>query len=458
MWKKKFVTEIVVILEGMLVARRGVLFLSSNMYGVQKASEYVSKLGWKWWPFSTASLGSASGKSCTKKCWRTMARQQHSGHAYGMADISREDHNKFQEQQFTEDVIPLKNSITPKVNAKLARIAEVVPNLGPESRVLDVGAGTGALIPHLQNCGVQDILAVDVCPAMLQTLREDLNVHDPPTLGNEPAVRTWEGDVDDIPNYQGPFDASFFNAVYGNLYSPKESLTKIALMTRPGGYIVISHPLGRHWHEKYASEHSKLVPHPLPDLEEYEELLMDLPLTLLSLEDEDDFYCALLQVPSNLQSTFSPIYLSGTVVNGFGRGSKQLGVPTANIPPESLGEMKEKIPAGVYFGWARLMELPEASPRKDGNIHKMVMNIGKRPTFEDKDPETTVELHIMHDFAEDFYGKELRAVVTGFIRPEIKFNSLQDLLTRINADIGTAQSQLDSEQHKSYSLDTFIAV
>ena len=39
------------------------------------------------------------------------------------------------------------------------------------------------------------------------------------------------------------------------------------------------------------------------------------------------------------------------MVTGFGRGSKQLGVPTANIDPEPLLEQLRALPKGVYFGW-----------------------------------------------------------------------------------------------------------
>jgi FAD synthase len=65
----------------------------------------------------------------------------------------------------------------------------------------------------------------------------------------------------------------------------------------------------------------------------------------------------------------TPLLLSGEVVKGFGRGSKELGVPTANLPVEALGNVLDDIPAGVYYGWA--------SVGSDGSAPcKMVMSIG----------------------------------------------------------------------------------
>jgi hypothetical protein len=58
-------------------------------------------------------------------------------------------------------------------------------------------------------------------------------------------VRTWCGDVVDLPSYQGPVDAFFFNGCFGNLFDPREALLRAALMTRPGGHIVLSHPMGK---------------------------------------------------------------------------------------------------------------------------------------------------------------------------------------------------------------------
>ncbi len=52
----------------------------------------------------------------------------------------------------------------------------------------------------LQVRGVQDVLAVDVTPEMIAALEERLGK--PSTVGNDPCVRTWVGDVLDLPPYQ----------------------------------------------------------------------------------------------------------------------------------------------------------------------------------------------------------------------------------------------------------------
>jgi FAD synthase len=63
---------------------------------------------------------------------------------------------------------------------------------------------------------------------------------------------------------------------------------------------------------------------------------------------------------------------------------------------------------GVYIGWAALA---------NHGVYKMVMNIGWSPYFDNA--EKTVESWLLHDFAEDFYGVELRLVVVGYIRSEV---------------------------------------
>ncbi|KAL4537256.1 hypothetical protein Ndes2437B_g08402 [Nannochloris sp. 'desiccata'] len=374
--------------------------------------------------------------------------------------ITRQEHNAIQIEYFTRELKSLQDSITEEVEVELERVAQSIPWLGPNTRVLDVGAGDGALIPHLQARGVLDIIAVDVCPAMMDALHKRIPSPSS-TLGNQPCVRTWVGDIIDLPVYYAPFDAVFFNAVFCNVHDQRQALLRAALLTRPGGWIVISHPLGRTWLEEYSKGNTIIVPHRLPEKHELEKLIYDLPLELIYYRDSFSNYLAKMKVPEGYGFGENAIHLEGEVVVGFGRGSKQLGVPTANIAPAGLEEKLEQMPAGVYFGWAKLDAGIDA-PEIDSQVHKMVMNIGKRPTFQNVDggdphAEVSVEVHIMHTFkAEDFHGKHLKVCVVGFIRPEIKFPGLLELLERINTDIGIAKSQLDTKTWLPFKEDSFL--
>lgn len=69
------------------------------------------------------------------------------------------------------------------------------------------------------------------------------------------------------------------------------------------------------------------------------------------------------------------IRLEATVVEGFGRGGKQLGCPTANLSSKDLGEQLEQLPTGIYCGWATV----------DGKgPFKAVASIGWNPYFKNK--------------------------------------------------------------------------
>nr|XP_029123026.1 bifunctional riboflavin kinase/FMN phosphatase isoform X3 [Elaeis guineensis] len=103
-----------------------------------------------------------------------------------------------------------------------------------------------------------------------------------------------------------------------------------------------------------------------------------------------------------------PWYIGGPVIKGFGRGSKVLGIPTANLPAENFSALLSEHASGVYFGWAGLATQ---------GIYKMVMSIGWNPYFDNT--EKTIEPWLLHKFNEDFYGEELRLAIVGYIRPEI---------------------------------------
>ena len=199
-------------------------------------------------------------------------------------------------------------------------------------RVLDVGAGTGCLIPpllrvagserrrreaaaageggaggHLASSSPlpMDYLAVDVSSGMLDALERihgaagqgaggergggEGEERDPSlVLGNLPRIRTWLGDVESVPQFQAPFDACLFNAVFGNVHDQRSSLLAAALLLRPGsGRVVVAHPMGRGWHERLRAADAEIVPHALPqNAEKWAELLRGLPLELVDAAAE----------------------------------------------------------------------------------------------------------------------------------------------------------------------------
>ena len=86
--------------------------------------------------------------------------------------------------------------------------------------------------------------------------------------------------------------------------------------------------------------------------------------------------------PSVPQPPF-PIRLSGPIVKGFGRGSAELGIPTANIPLAGLSVGgNEDLESGVYYGWAGV-NVDNAGNGDDGacGVWGMVMSIGWNPFY-----------------------------------------------------------------------------
>ncbi|KAH1236209.1 Bifunctional riboflavin kinase/FMN phosphatase [Glycine max] len=140
-----------------------------------------------------------------------------------------------------------------------------------------------------------------------------------------------------------------------------------------------------------------------------------------------------------------PWYIVGPVVKGFGRDSKVLGIPTANLSTKGYSDLLSEHPAGVYFDWAGL------SAR---GVFKMVMSIGWNPYFNNK--EKTIEPWLLHDFNEDFYGEELRLVIVGYIRPEANFPSLESLVAKIHEDRRVAERALDLPLYSSFKNDSYL--
>lgn len=60
----------------------------------------------------------------------------------------------------------------------------------------------------------------------------------------------------------------------------------------------------------------------------------------------------------------------------------------------------------------------------------MVMSIGFNPFY--KNTVRSAEVHVMHGFGTDFYGREMRIVIVGFIRKELNYESLEKLVGELD--------------------------
>ncbi len=117
--------------------------------------------------------------------------------------------------------------------------------------------------------------------------------------------------------------------------------------------------------------------------------------------------------------------LSGRVIRGEQRG-RRIGAPTANL--EVWDE--QIVPGnGVYAAWARLGNATFAA----------ATNIGTRPTF--AGDSLSIEAHLL-DFERDIYGEELELRFERRLRPERKFDGLDQLVEQIQADIEATRALL----------------
>lgn len=122
-------------------------------------------------------------------------------------------------------------------------------------------------------------------------------------------------------------------------------------------------------------------------------------------------------------------FFSGTVVHGDKLG-RELGYPTANLKIE---DEEKIIPGnGIYAVYAQLMESVAGGSGGLGNTRlKGMMSIGFRPTVDGK--KRVIEVNLF-DFNQEIYGRSLRVFVKKYLREEVKFNSLEDLVKQIDQD------------------------
>ena len=112
-------------------------------------------------------------------------------------------------------------------------------------------------------------------------------------------------------------------------------------------------------------------------------------------------------------------FIEGTVVSGYQVGRK-IGFPTANLRVDFSNKL---IPStGVYA--VRVFV--------NGQQRKGILNIGHRPTLNNGN-NLSIEVHIL-DFQGDIYNQKMRLEFIEFLRPEVKFDSIDELITQMHKD------------------------
>lgn len=117
-----------------------------------------------------------------------------------------------------------------------------------------------------------------------------------------------------------------------------------------------------------------------------------------------------------------PYFVRGEVVHGNALG-RTIGMPTANLLP---GEQKLLPAYGVY---ATRVEA-------DGKIYGGVTNVGVKPTI--GADRANVETTLLH-FDGDLYGKQITVYFLEFLRPEQRFDSLEELKAQMSRDKAKAE-------------------
>ena len=125
------------------------------------------------------------------------------------------------------------------------------------------------------------------------------------------------------------------------------------------------------------------------------------------------------------QALGSRFSVTNRVVAGDRRG-REIGFPTANInPPE-----RKVVPGiGVYAAYAKI----------EDEVFQAAVNVGVRPTF--GDGALLVEAFIL-DFDSEIYGENLTVEFVEYLRPELRFEGVGDLVVAIKEDVARCREIL----------------
>lgn len=186
-----------------------------------------------------------------------------------------------------------------------------------------------------------------------------------------------------------------------------------------------------------------------------------------------------------------PLRMMSKVARGFGRGSSDLGIPTANLDRDALQVARPKnaggilhddipsfdgLPCGIYWGFARVGEDPKfVGKEAEGGslfsgVYAAAVSIGYNPTYNNE--TKTIEPHFIAPSSDprrrvsscqetvltDFYDRPIRLSVVGYLRPELPFDGLGALIEAIKNDIATSERLAEGKDSWTMQEKEWVAL
>jgi len=194
-----------------------------------------------------------------------------------------------QPQEYFDQLAPTwDKELTPE---RLQRLASIVKELGikPGDYVLDIGSGTGVLLPFLITAVGDEgkIVALDFSAEMLVQAQ---------TKNFPPMVGLAQADVVAIPLADNSVDLAICNSAFPHFSDKGKALKEIARVLRDNGRLVICHTMSRAMLNQLHRSVGGVIAHDLlPDESQLRRLIKQAGLKITHFEDSSERYLVIAE-------------------------------------------------------------------------------------------------------------------------------------------------------------------
>lgn len=132
-----------------------------------------------------------------------------------------------------------------------------------------------------------------------------------------------------------------------------------------------------------------------------------------------------------------PYFINGYVKHGRKKG-RTIGFPTVNL---SYSKSKVLPALGIYIGYVTL----------DNKNYIATINVGHNPTINTM-KDVSIEA-FLHDYDDNAYDKAVKFHFIKKIREELKFESVEELITQMHKDIEVSENFFTSDMRGRYNIE-----